>query len=232
MIQKPTAEELKTILASHAKWRAGDVDGIRANLTDANLTGANLRGANLTDANLTGANLTDAYLTGAYLRGANLRGANLTDAYLRDANLTDANLTGAYLRGANLTGAYLRDAKNIPPVLIQPEEGGFFAWKKLRGPKTSLALIAKLWVPGDARRINSFRSRKCRAEYVEVVEIVEQETGASVLVGRSWTCDEEQKLFYGVGQAVKAATYDHDFRVDCAGGIHYFMTRQEAVDWV
>jgi hypothetical protein len=191
-----TPENLKEILAAHAKWTAND-GGARANLTD-----ANLYGADLTDADLTRANLTGADLTGA--------------------DLTRANLTGADLTRANLTRA-----KNIPPVLIQPEEGGFFAFKKLKTPG-GIPLIAKLWIPGDARRVNSFLNRKCRAEVVEVVEIV-NESGKPVESGLSPTHDK--KLLYVVGQAVKATTYDDDFRVDCAGGIHYFMTRIEAEEW-
>ena len=150
----------------------------------------------------------------------------LVEAVSKKTPLRGADLTGAYL-----TGAYLRGAKNIPPVLIQPEVGGFFAWKKLRDPKTQAALIAKLWIPAEAQRTNSYVSRKCRADYVEVVEIVDQETGAAVGSGVSPTCDAAQRLVYTVGQAVKADTYDPDFRVDCSGGLHYLMTRQEAEEW-
>jgi hypothetical protein len=54
-----TPDEMKAILADHAKWLRND-GGSRANLTDADLTDANL-----TDADLTRANLTDADLTRA-----------------------------------------------------------------------------------------------------------------------------------------------------------------------
>jgi hypothetical protein len=236
-IAQPTRHELKAALAAHAKWLAGDSSGVRANLAranltgaylaDANLAGAYLAGANLTGANLAGANLTGAYLTGADLAGANLAGANLTNANLAGAYLADANLTGANLAGANLTGANLAGA-NLPPVLIQPETGGFFGWKKLRSTDGN-PLIAKLWIPAEAARTNSWVSRKCRAEWVEVVEIFDQITGAAVTSGMSPTYNT--KLVYTVGQAVKAGNYDPDVRLDCAGGVHFFVTRREAEEW-
>ena len=139
-----TADELRTILDEHRKWRKGD-GGARANLTDANPAGANLAGANLT-----GANLTDAYLAGAYLTGANLAGANLTDAYLAGANLTDAYLRGANLRGANLTGAKTNDLPGLAKAL-----GIIVIGDSAKKSKPPAEIIVKgatyvLKVPGDA----------------------------------------------------------------------------------
>jgi len=133
------ADELKSILASHAEWLAGrggmqaDLSGANlswaslsgadlsgANLSKADLSGANLRGATLRRADLSGANLSGANLHGANLRGANLRWANLQGATLSEANLnwvnllranlSDANLSWAVLLRANLTGANLNGA--------------------------------------------------------------------------------------------------------------------------
>ena len=67
-----TTKELKAIFKLHQKWLNNEVDGIRANLTDAILTDANLTRANLTRANLTGATLSGADLTGVDLADANL----------------------------------------------------------------------------------------------------------------------------------------------------------------
>jgi uncharacterized protein YjbI with pentapeptide repeats len=81
------SEELKTLLALHAKWIRGEEGGERANLSGANLSGANLSGADLSGANLSGADLSGADLSGANLRGADLRGADLRGADLRGADL-------------------------------------------------------------------------------------------------------------------------------------------------
>jgi hypothetical protein len=64
-----TVEEMKIVLAEHAKWLKGE-GGTGANLADADLSRANLYGANLADADLSRANLTGAKLTDANLTGA------------------------------------------------------------------------------------------------------------------------------------------------------------------
>ncbi len=108
------ADELKSIVASHAEWLAGR-DGKQANLIGANLsgtdlTGADLRGANLSKANLTGTNLSKANLSGTDLSGTDLSEADLSWTSLRVANLSEANLSKTNLTGANLTGATLSEA--------------------------------------------------------------------------------------------------------------------------
>ncbi len=187
-----------------------------ADLRGANLDGADLRGANLTGADLRGANLDGADLWGAYLRGANLRGANLTGAYLWGADLTGANLRGAYLGGADLRGANLRGADlsecKLPPFQI-PQEGELIVWKKC-GVNT----IAKLRVPPEARRTATPIGRKCRAEFVEVLEVF----------GSEPTSRHDGKTHYGKGHIVTPDSYDPDIRLECTNGIHFFLTREEA----
>ena len=72
MTLKPSADELKTILEQHSKWRHEEDAGQRANLRDADLRGAKLQRADLQDANL-----QDADVWGAELRDADLRGTIL-----------------------------------------------------------------------------------------------------------------------------------------------------------
>jgi hypothetical protein len=205
--------------------RCKDLSG--ANLNGANLSGANLRCANLSGANLNGANLSDAYLRCANLRGANLsdaylRGANLSDAYLRGANLSDANLSDANLSDAYLRGSDLRCAKLsgiiLPHFLLVPEEGSFYAYKK-----TSLGVV-KVQIPAKAKRTNSLVGRKCRAEYVKVVS-------GDGLGGTSPTQSGSQCLTYNKGDIITADKYDDDIRVECTGGIHFFMTKREAEEY-
>ncbi len=188
-----------------------------ADLRGADLRGAYLRGADLRGADLRGAYLSDANLSGANLSDANLRGAYLRGAYLRGANLSDANLSGANLRGADLRGAYLRDT-TLPHFLIVPEEGSFYAYKR-----TSLGVI-KVQIPDKAKRTNSLVGRKCRAEYVKVVS-------GEGLGGTSPTQSGSQCLTYSKGDIIKADKYDDDIRVECTGGIHFFMTKREAEEY-
>jgi len=169
----------------------------RAYLAGAYLAGAYLEGANLAGANLAGANLAGANLAGAYLEGANLEGANLAGA----------NLAGANLAGANLAGA--KDAEYaVAQTRILPE-GSLIGWKKLRN-----GVIAKLRIPDEARRSHAF-GRKCRAEFVDVIEGngVSQHDGVTK---------------YAPGLRVTCDKWEDDWTRECAGGIHFFITRIEA----
>jgi hypothetical protein len=193
-----------------------------ANLYDANLRGADLRGANLRGADLYGANLRGTNLYGANLRGTNLYGANLCGANLYDANLYDANLRGADLRGANLRGAdlygaNLNEAKESSLVIAQQSivpMGKLIGWKKLQG-----GIIAKLEIPAKAKRLNSIGSRKCRAEFVKVLDVI----------GADEAYDQHSgKVLYKKGLTVYPDSFDEDIQVECSHGIHFFITREEA----
>jgi len=56
---------LKVVLEQHYKWRRGEKDGSRADLSGANLSGANLYGADLSRADLSRADLSGADLSRA-----------------------------------------------------------------------------------------------------------------------------------------------------------------------
>jgi len=183
--------DIQEVLELHRKLVCGETGGKRANLY-----GASLEGANLCGANLEGANLEGTYLYGASLEGANLYGANLK---------------GASLEGANLYGAYLKGAK-LPNFQICPEEGDFIAWKKVQGG------VLKLLVPATAKRTSSLVGRKCRAEFVVVLE------GSGV-------SKHDGKTVYEPGMTVYPDKYDGDIRVECTSGIHFFITRKEAEEY-
>jgi hypothetical protein len=199
---------------------AANVDLSGANLGGANLGGANIYGANLYSADLHGANLYGANLSGANLRYADLRhadlgGANLHDADLRGADLSEADLCGANLRDANLGGAYLSGAK-LPDFAICPEVGSFTAWKKHSGG------ICRVFIPARAKRTSSLVGRKCRASEVKIID---GEPGHSIYAPRG------KSIAYESGKYYKAYLFDPDPRVECSGGIHFFMTRKEAEEF-
>lgn len=122
-----TATDLQAKLYAHARWLAGDEDGVRLNLSRADLSGADLRVADLRDANLSGTDLRRADLIRANLRGAELSDANLRRADLSRADLSGANLIGADLRGADLRGADLRGA-DLSGADLSGAELDFSCW--------------------------------------------------------------------------------------------------------
>jgi Family of unknown function (DUF5758)/Pentapeptide repeats (8 copies) len=201
-------------LAANANLSRADLSGANlsgAYLSGAYLSGANLSGADLSRADLSGANLSGANLSGAYLSGAYLSGANLSGADLSGANLSGAYLSGAYLSGADLSGAENADHA-IAQTRILPE-GALIGWKKCVDD-----VVVKLRIPEEAKRSHAF-GRKCRAEFVEVLEVIGAECGVS---------RHDRTTAYRVGERVTCDAWSDNWQEECAGGIHFFITRLEA----
>ena len=224
-------EQLNKILENHKHWILRDCEGwegMRADLYRANLRGANLRGADLYRADLYRADLRDADLRGANLRGANLRradlrGANLCDADLYRADLRRADLYRADLYRADLRDATLRGAKNIPFIPIAcPEEGVFIGYKKAKNK------IIKLEICNDARR-SSATGRKCRCDKAKVLNITKLDGSPTTETEVSSNYDET--FIYKVGEIVEEPNFCEDRFNECAEGIHFFINRQEAVEY-
>lgn len=227
------------------------------NLRFANLSGADLHGADLTGADLTGANLRFADLSEACLCDAILCGANIYRASLINANLDGADLHLASLYGAdlnyacfsfadlsrtklnkaNFVGADLScadlsearlymtnliDAKNIDFPISCPEKGSFIGFKKANG------LIVELEIPSDALR-SSATTRKCRCSKAKVISITNPDGSPSNVtsIPSSW----DSNFIYRIGDIVEVTDFDTNRWNECAPGIHFFITRQEAVNY-
>ena len=135
------------------------------------------------------------------------------------ANLYGADLRGADLRGANLYGANLYGAKNaelaIAMTRILPQ-GSIVGWKKCKGE-----IIVKLLIPDGVARSHAF-GRKCRAERAQVLEIIGAEEAVS-------STNQGPVTRYRVGETVVCDSWTEDWTVECGGGIHFFVTKEEAV---
>ena len=249
-----TSAEIKTILEEHNKWLENNKNGkcadlrwanlseadlSKADLSKANLRGANLicadfrwadlgeadlRGVDLREADLKGVNLWRANLKGANLRGVDLRGANLWKANLRGANLRgvdlgEADLRGADLGEADLRGANLEGADLYYPIAC-PEKDSFIGWKKARG------YIVELEVLSEAKRSSS-TGRKCRCDKARVVAIENIDGSESHITEVKSNYDKT--FIYKIGEVVTVDDFDDDRWNECAPGVHFFITREEAV---
>jgi hypothetical protein len=197
----------------------GDYVNILEALSGAIKSGANLSGADLSGANLSGANLSGANLSGADLSGADLYGANLSGANLSRANLSRADLSRANLSRADLSGADLSGVKNAELIIARTRilpEGDLIGYKKCQNN-----IIVKLKIPHNAKRSHAF-GRKCRAEFVEVLEIFGAETAIST---------HDNKTLYKVGETVYPDKWSENWQEECASGIHFFVTKIEAENY-
>ena len=204
-------QKLKNILDKHLKWLRGENGGKRANLSRADLSRADLFGANLSGAYLFGADLSGAYLFGADLFGADLSGANLSRA----------DLSGANLFGAD----YIEKAKNLFYPIACPEIGAFVCGRKARVKTSGHECIVKLEITEDAVR-SSAAGRKCRCSKATVLEI--QDLEGNVLE-QAAVSDRDCNFSYIPGTVVSVLDFDENRWNECSTGIHFYITREEAV---
>lgn len=138
--------------------------------------------------------------------------ANLGDANLSDANLSGANLSGANLRGANLTRAKGNLIEYRTGKVLTDDIIGF---KKCRNN-----VIVKLLIPRGAI-VFSINGNKCRTNKAKVLEI----EGADRAISKC------KYMSYYVGDEFTIYDFDCVYNKECGTGIHFFMTKEEAVGY-
>lgn len=138
---------------------------------------------------------------------ADLRGADLCDADLRDADLRGAEY--------NEYTAFF--------AIQCPEYGSFIGWK--RADK----YIVKIQITESALR-SSATSRKCRCSEALVLAIEKFDgTDSGLSEIRS---NYDSGFIYRVGEIVKVSNFCEDRWTECTTGIHFFITRQEAINYI
>ena len=215
-MKKIKQEQINKMLEEHKHWLNEDCEWwetMKADFSDCDLRGADLHGADLSGAILRNADLCYADLSDVDLRGTNLSGASLSSADLRYADLCYADLRYANLRGA----------KEVPYIpMVCPGEGDFIGWKKA-GNK-----IVKLRIPEDALRSSS-TTRKCRCNKAEVIEIYNID--GTIADERIVSSSYDSSFTYEVGKTVEVQDFDNNRWEECTRGIHFFINRQEAINY-
>ena len=122
---------------------------------------------------------------------------------------------------ADLSYADLRGAENLAFPIGCPEKGSFIGWKKCRGN-----LIVELEICEDAKR-SSATTRKCRCDKAKVIAITSPDGGAEEAAQSGYNSN----FIYRVGDIVSVPDFDDNRWNECAPGIHFFISRQEAEDY-
>ena len=212
---------LEEILERHKHWLNRDCENwesMRADLHNADLHGANLYGANLYGADLCSANMMGANLRSADLYGADLCSANMIDADLCSANMMGAdlhstNMIDADMRGTNLHDVDMGSADKLRKGIKLSEP--IIGWKKCKNN-----VLVKLEIPRGAI-VFSINNSKCRTDKAKVLEIIGGDRAYS-----------KHKFFsYYVGDVIEVFDFNCEYNVECAEGIHFFKTREEAENY-
>ena len=184
-----------------------------ANMSYANMRYANMRYTDLHDANMSYTDLYDSDISYANMCGvdisyANMRYANMRCVDLHDANMLNANMSYADMSYADITYAdRLRKGIKLSEPII--------GWKKCKNN-----ILVKLEIPRGAI-VFSINNRKCRTDKAKVLEIIGADRAYS-----------NHKFFsYYVGDIIEVFDFNCQYNVECAKGIHFFTTREEAENY-
>lgn len=98
----------------------------------------------------------------------------------------------------------------------------------------NLEAVATLDIPDDSKKCNPKASNKWRCSKAKVIKIElldETETANS-----AWSCictmQGIRGVNYVVGKIVRPLNgYDDDNTIECSRGIHFFLSKQEAIDY-
>lgn len=173
---------------------------------------------------------------------------------LVNSNFISCSLTNVNLAGANLSSAEIRDCKleNITTnpctsfySLQCPEEGSFIGFKKANifVPDNTLGdytvtnmnigsphpVIIKLQITEDSLR-SSATSRKCRCSKAKVLSISYLD-GTECSEGTIAHSKRDFDFTYKVGDILEIKNFNEDRWKGCTTGIHFFITREEAVNY-
>ena len=136
-------------------------------------------------------------------------------ADLSRANLSWADLSGANLSRANLSGANLSEDQLIRRGLCLKKP--LIGYKKCRDN-----LIVTLEIPKGAI-VFSINNNKCRTNVAKVVEI---SNGSEIAYSQ-----HDEIFAYKVGETVYPNDFNCEYYEECAEGIHFFRTREEAENY-
>ena len=229
-------EELRSILDA----RVGDetIDLHEAIIKNLNLSkwdmhNLNLRRASFYECNLNSTDFTGSMMDHLAFYDCDIRNAKMNNCKLRGASFRGNDMEGIDLCGANIYAAVLEDAINQDKVIYNeetrwyemscPTEGPFIAWKCC----TELRVVMML-VPADAKRCMATMETG-RVSKVKVLSIKSIDETKSYDWAQS-TVDPD--FYYEVGKWLEPANGFQENRwKDSSEGIHFFLSRQQCVDY-
>ena len=207
---------LHDVNMSYANMHDADMSGTNMNGVDmsyANMRGVDMRGANMRGVDMCGADISYANMHGAYMRGANMRNANMRYADMSYANMRGVDMSGTNMNGVNMSYANMRGVDRLRKGIKLSEP--IIGWKKCKNN-----VLVKLEIPRGAI-VFSINNSKCRTDKAKVLEIIGGDRAYS-----------NHKFFsYYVGDIIEVFNFNCEYNVECAKGIHFFKTREEAENY-
>ena len=228
--------EVKELLAGRSDTDQLDLSEtifLGLDLSNWDMSNLNLRRATFDNCNLHATDFHNSMMDHVAFYDCDIKEMKLNNCLVRGASFRGNDMEGIDLSGANIYAAVLEDATNQDKVIIDddtrwykmrcPEEGPFIAWKCC----TELRVV-QLLVPADAKRCQATMEtgRVSKAKVLSIKSIDETQKW-------DWaqsTVDPD--FYYEVGKWIEPANgFQEDRWKDSSPGIHFFMERQQCVDY-
>lgn len=205
-------------------------------LSRASFDKCNMSGMRIQNCDLSYTGFYNNKMNGIMFYVCNLNEAKIYSNDLFEGLFINCTLTNVKLTNTNLSGVGIKDCK-LDNIIANPftsfynlqcpEEGSFIGFKKAYINTTPV--IVKLQITEDSLRSSS-TSRKCRCSKAKVLSI-------SYLDGtecpeETIACSQHDNNFvYKIGEILEIKDFNKDRWKECASGIHFFITREEAVNY-
>lgn len=203
-----------------------------ADLAGWDLSKINFEWTDFDHVDMTGAVFEHSDLNHVWFKDCKVRGVKFLYCDVKEANFRWMDFTGADFSGSNFymtlfEYAVLDDVKDNDDTkyyrMVCPETGPFIAWKCC----TDLRVV-QLLVPADARRVSA-TADTCRCDKAKVLSIKSIDETKSYDWAQSTV---DPNFYYEVGKWVEPANgFQPDRWMDSSPGIHFFMDRQQCVDY-
>ena len=131
-------------------------------------------------------------------------------------------MLGTNLKNANISYAEINENTKIDYPIACPETGSFIGYKKANEK------IVKLQICEDAKR-SSATGKKCRCSKALVLAIENMDGSDSGL--QEIESIYNPSFVYRVGEIAEVYNFDDNRWNECAPGIHFFVDRQDAVEY-
>ena len=109
---------------------------------------------------------------------------------------------------------------------LTPQSCSFIGWKSALNGET--VVLVKLLIPEDALVCNN-TYYKCRCSKAKVLSITDKSETNNYDVAVS---EYDDKFVYKVGEDVEVFYFEKNNTIDCAPGIHFFIDKQMAMNYI
>ncbi len=180
-----------------------------------------------TSCNLSFIDFSNSLLNNCDFSSSDLSYSNFSGTILTNCNLYKANITQTNFHYAIFNNCRLEQLKHKETAhffnMICPEIGPFLAYKQCHNFR-----IVQLLIPADAKR-SSATNNTCRCSKAKVLTIKSIDCKNSYEEAVSLVDDN---FIYRVGEVAIADSFNNDRWIDSTNGIHFYMTRDEAIGYM